>query len=302
MATILNKYIWLTETIYRARKISFEEINARWKSNIDFSGGLELPPRTFHRWRNGVEEMFGLIIECDRSVGNLYYIANEREIQEGALKRWLFDTITVSNLLLENKQLKDRILLEYVPTNNNDLEAILYAMRNKRTLQITYQSYWKDNSNTFEIAPYCIKMFKQRWYMVGWSNIYQKAMIYALDRIIHLIPTEKQFIYPEDFCPEAFFEKSYGVMVVEDIPVEHIRIKITAGEAKYFRSLPLHSSQREIEYNEEYSIFEYCLSPTYDFKQELLAHLPDLVVLSPEWLRNEMREKVLEAARKYGKE
>ena len=30
---LLNKYVWLVETIYKAKKISFEEINSRWLDN-----------------------------------------------------------------------------------------------------------------------------------------------------------------------------------------------------------------------------------------------------------------------------
>jgi hypothetical protein len=30
---LLNKYVWLVETIYKVKKISFEEINRRWLDN-----------------------------------------------------------------------------------------------------------------------------------------------------------------------------------------------------------------------------------------------------------------------------
>ena len=36
-----NKLVWIVETIYRARKISFEELNRRWMDNVDLSGGEE---------------------------------------------------------------------------------------------------------------------------------------------------------------------------------------------------------------------------------------------------------------------
>lgn len=37
-----NKLVWIVETIYRARKISFEELNHRWMDNVDLSGGEEV--------------------------------------------------------------------------------------------------------------------------------------------------------------------------------------------------------------------------------------------------------------------
>lgn len=56
----VNKYIWLVDTIHRAGKISFEEINKKWLRN-DMSEGLEIPKRTFHKWRNAIEEMLALL-------------------------------------------------------------------------------------------------------------------------------------------------------------------------------------------------------------------------------------------------
>ena len=41
---LLNKYVWLVDTIYRAGKITYEEINRRWQDN-DLSEGKELPKK-----------------------------------------------------------------------------------------------------------------------------------------------------------------------------------------------------------------------------------------------------------------
>lgn len=76
----MNKYVWLVNTIHRARKISFEEINRRWLDN-DFSEGLEIPKRTFHKWRIAIEELFGLIIENENKGEYRYYIENDYEIK-----------------------------------------------------------------------------------------------------------------------------------------------------------------------------------------------------------------------------
>jgi len=46
---LLNKYVWLVETIHKAGHISFEDINRRWLDN-DMSEDKPLPLRTFHKW------------------------------------------------------------------------------------------------------------------------------------------------------------------------------------------------------------------------------------------------------------
>ena len=54
------------ETIYRAHKISFEELNRRWIDNVDLSGGEEMLKRTFHKWKGNILDTFGLNIECEK--------------------------------------------------------------------------------------------------------------------------------------------------------------------------------------------------------------------------------------------
>lgn len=63
----------------------------------------------------------------------------------------------------------------------------------------------------------------------------------------------------------------------------------------FSRSMPIfrHHSQKEIERNREYSIFEYLIRPTYDFRQEILSHGAEMEVLSPKWLREQI-SRILE--------
>ena len=136
---LLNKYVWLVETIYKAKRITFEEINEKWLDN-DMSEGVELALRTFHKWRVAVEEMFGLVIECERKGGYHYYIENASEIKSGSIRSWLLSTISVSNLLIENQNMKNRILLEDVPSGQEHLSTIIEAMKKNNVLRITYQS------------------------------------------------------------------------------------------------------------------------------------------------------------------
>ena len=295
---LLNKYVWLVDTIYRHKFISFERINELWLEN-DMSEGLKIPKRTFHTWIHEVEEMFGLVIMCERKGGYNYYIENAEEIRQGGLRNWLLNTISTGNLLIENQQLKDRILLEEVPSVKDHLSPILAAMKADTTLLVTYQSYWRDESSTFELEPYCVKLFKQRWYLVGRSPYYNQIRVYALDRIQDLETLEKKFKMPKKFNPKAFFEDYYGIIANENAQVETVRLKVSANQSNYLRSLPLHPSQKEVEKGEGYSIFELRLCPEFDFQQEILSQSPEIEVLSPEWLREEIAGKVKALLGKY---
>ena len=59
--SLITKYVWVIETIYRRRKISFKDLNELWLRD-DISRGVEIPKRTFDNWRYVIWDMFGISI------------------------------------------------------------------------------------------------------------------------------------------------------------------------------------------------------------------------------------------------
>lgn len=78
---LINRYVWLVEIIYKAGRITFEEINQKWVEKFEEG---PIPLRTFHKWEIAVEEMFNLAIECERKSGYHYYAD---EIKRGGLRK-----------------------------------------------------------------------------------------------------------------------------------------------------------------------------------------------------------------------
>ena len=299
---IINKYVWLVETIYRAHKISFEDINRKWLDDEDFSEGVELPLRTFHKWRIAVEEMFGLVIENEKRGEYRYYIENEDVITKGGMRSWMLNTISTSNLLLENRSLNDRILLEDVPSGREYLQPIIDAMKNNHLIHFTYYNYWRDDYRQHCVEPYCVKLFRQRWYMVGKMLGANVVLVYSLDRMSEFRKSERTFKYPDDFDGEYYFKDCYGIIAGDGTDAQHVVLKVSAGQANYMRDLPLHQSQRETEQTDEYSIFELNIRPTFDFQQEILWNGEDVEVLKPLWLRKEIAGKIKRMWNKYNED
>ena len=252
---LFNRYVWLVNTIYEAGKITFEEISNRWERSA-LGDGTPLPLRTFHNHRKEIEALFDINIECNKRGGYSYAI-------------------------------KSRILFEEIPSGQRFLSPIIGAMRDGVELEITYKNYWQPEAHTFEIAPYCVKVFKQRWYVVGKSERYDSPRVYALDRIQNLRITDAKFVFPPDFDPKEYFHYSLGIIVGEEEPVI-IRLKAFGHQADYIRARPFHPSQQEIEKQEDYSVFEYFMRPTFDFYQEMLSQGAGVEILSPEPVRQKM--------------
>ena len=288
-AGLLNRYVWFVTTIYNRGPITLAELQHRFESH--FGRGEELSERQFHRYTDAVEELFDIEIKYSRTRRG-YVVADREGIDNMGMRKWLLQTFSVNGMLHESQDLKNRILLENVPSGQQHLTTIVDAMRESVALSMTYQSFGKTEPSTFEVEPYCVKLFEQRWYMLGKSEGYDEPRIYALDRIKALEPTERKFKLSKKFDAAKFFEGYYGMIIGdEDFEVEPVVLKVDWWQSKYLRTLPLHHTQVEVERNEEFSIFEYRLCPSFDFQQKLLSMGDSAGVLAPVALRDILRKK-----------
>ena len=298
----INKLVWIIETICKARKITFEDLNRKWIDNVDLSGGEEMLKRTFHKWKWSIFDTFGLVIECEKAAPYRYYIENVDDMKRGSIENWLLNTYSVSNSLIESKSIKDRIILEEIPSGREYLDPIIDAMKNNHLIHFTYYNYWRDDYRQHCVEPYCVKLFRQRWYMVGKMLGANVVLVYSLDRMSEFRKSERTFKYPEDFDGEYYFKDCYGIIAGDGTDTQHVVLKVSAGQANYMRDLPLHQSQRETEQTDEYSIFELNIRPTFDFQQEILWNGEDVEVLKPLWLRKEIAGKIKRMWNKYNED
>ena len=275
---LFAKYLWLVQTVFEAGKISFEDISRKWDKAVMNDSHQPLRLRTFHNHRNAIGEQLHIDIECDKR-DNLYYIENPESLKGDTINRWLLDSFSVSSTLMSNRNLADRILLEEIPSGRNHLDVITTAMQENRQLLIDYEDFFGNRNEDLLIDPYCLKVFKRRWYIFAYVPSMDIVRRFGLDRIEKIELANTTFIYPKDFSPEAFFHDLYGVIHNEEPTT--IRLKAYQEKLNYLRSLPLHHSQHEIETGEDYAIFEYWIAPTFDFVQEILLHRDQLEVLSP---------------------
>ena len=151
------------------------------------------------------------------------------------------------------------------------------------------------------LAPYCLKVFKRRWYLVGKPADHPEETdprVYALDRVRELCITDERYKFPRGFKASDFFAGQFGIDR-RNTKVEKVRIRVNANTANYLRTLPLHTSQFESKREEDHSIFTYHIAPTYDFIQELRKQGSNLEVLEPQWLRDDFLADHLKAAEMY---
>ena len=225
--TTLEKYIWVINALYRAGShgLSLKELSDKWERDESISYGEPLPRQTFNRWKDNILMSLGVNIDCRLKGGYRYYISNPESLANGELSRWLLDTYSTANTLSQNTSLKDRILVEEIPSSRHFLTDIVDAMKGNNVIMATYRNFHYKNSYTFPIAPYCLKMFQKRWYVLALSINEDRLRIYGLDRFENIEITKDHFKFPCDFNAKDYFSSFFGVVIDEDIPLQRIVVR-----------------------------------------------------------------------------
>ena len=298
-ANLLGRYVWLMDILRRYKRLTFQEINELWQES-GLGYGEELPLKTFHNHKKAIKDIFDVYIECDRKDGYRYYIDEPERIEGNNLRSWLISSYATLNQIQADNKLEDRIICEEIPSGQTWLTCIADAMRRNHVLSITHQGFGKPEPSTFDIEPYFLKVVKRRWYVVARSPYYSERnkeqgvkpsdvyLVYALDRISDIQDTGKTFKIKKNFDVNQYFEGCCGVITSNELP-QKIVLRAYNGFADYLRTLPLHESQREIGSDDESTLFEYHLKPTFDFYQLVLAQGDQVEVLEPDPVREEMR-------------
>lgn len=288
-----KRYIWLVDLINRRKYVSFKEINEAWMRSPLNETGDPLSERTFFNHKDAIAGMFGIEILNDRSLG--FYIGRS-DVGSDETSDWMLHTLCLNNMLHENADMKDRILMEKIPSSERFLTDIISAMRDFRVIRLCYQSFRHPEPFCFNVRPYCVKYFKQRWYLLGDSDL--GLRIYSLDRFVDMEELEEHFEIPKGFDAEEYFGNYFGVIIGEE--PEDVKIRVVPDQVKYFRTLPMHGSQRETVQEDGSSVFSYHIAPTLDFVQEILSHGADVEVLEPAELRESIADIIAGMASRYG--
>jgi predicted DNA-binding transcriptional regulator YafY len=254
-----------------------------------------LPRASFYRHRDAIQDMFGIIIDCNPRTYK-YYISNSEVLSDDSIEHWLFSTLTVHGVLADSAAVKERLVLENAPVGEQYLDIIINAIKSNHRLHIGYRKFDTEGYEKV-VCPFALKLFHQRWYLLARTEE-QQMRLYALDRMTMAELTDESFEMPADFSPQEYFAEYYGVLT-DNTPMAHVVLRAHNKTPNYLRTLPLHHSQQEIATTPDYADFSLDIRPTADFLGQLLSHGNGIEVLEPLELREKMRQLIAENLKRY---
>lgn len=299
--------LWIVNTLERHKALTLQEINELWRRDDSISDGHAMDRRTFYNYVNAISSLLKIVIECDRRDRFRYKITGR--FDDDKTSKWLISSFATSEAIASSADIRERVLLEDIPSGYVHLNPIMEAMRTGRKITFEYQRFCEGASHMVrEAEPYCVKLYQQRWYvlvkelrtlLVSHERI-EEMHVYSLDRIQSLEVTNVGFEIDPLFDAKEFFRYAFGTRVERGNPPCTVRLKVAAQQVPYLRTLPLHHSQHEVETADEYSIFELNVALTVELYLQILHYGSLVEVPEPEDLRDVILAEVHKMAEMYG--
>jgi predicted DNA-binding transcriptional regulator YafY len=258
---------------------------------------LGFSKRTLQRDIREIRNIFGVSIEYSKPNKGYYLIKNDTENMNFQRLLEAFDVY--SSLNLTNSLTPFLFPEKSRPQGTENLFDLLHAIKNKLRIKFNYQKFWDVAPCNRDVAPYALKEFKNRWYLIANDEKSNVIKTYALDRLTNLEITKSAFSLPENYDVENHFKYCYGIISKNDTEPQEIILSFNSFQGNYIKTLPLHQTQKILIDSEDELQVSLNLYLTFDLIMELLSFGKDVKVLKPELLANEIKKVHQQAAELY---
>ena len=178
------------------------------------------------------------------------------------------------------------------------LYKLYQLIKQKETTSITYQAFGKRQKNRI-ISPQLLKEYKGRWYLLSYDHQQDDNRVYALDRIKGVSASLSDYKALDKATSKQYFDQVVGVSVLKDRTIEKVIFEVYGIQIDYFKSKPIHPTQRLVSQSEGAVIFEIKVIINYELVSELMSYHKNLKIISPTDLKTEMRLAVHTMSKYY---
>jgi predicted DNA-binding transcriptional regulator YafY len=176
------------------------------------------------------------------------------------------------------------------------LKGLLQAVIDRHVVQFTHYSYWREEERTMVLHPHLLKQYQNRWYVFGClpDGAFRS---FGIDRIKDLRVLPEVF-KPQMKRPKEQFDHVIG-LVYEGEQAEEVVLSYDPFQGNYIKSQPLHASQKILLDDEKELRISIRVIPNYELEEQILKQGERVKVISPEWLKQGVIDRLREALEQY---
>ena len=275
--------------VNRIRKspATLKEIKEFLKKESEIQGySFQVSSRTFKRDLEDIWSLYGIEIIYDFSK-KIYQINSEDQpdLNNRMLEAFnTFNALNLSNGFSKYVHFENR-----KPQGTENFPRLLHAIKANKVISFTYQKFWTDELSSRKAAPYALKEFKGRWYVLAKDEKDDRIKTFGLDRISNLEISRKKFTYPTNFDITDLYRNSFGIINSIETEPEDIILSFDPEQGKYLKTFKLHSSQVNLIDTEKELQIHLKLYITFDFVMEILSYGAKVKVIAPDSLKEQLK-------------
>jgi predicted DNA-binding transcriptional regulator YafY len=180
---------------------------------------------------------------------------------------------------------------EYL-TGIERLGDLFNAIHYKKVLKIIYRPFKSEKDLVFEIHPYYLKQYNNRWFLFGLNKNLDKISNLALDRITDMVEINIKFVQNKEIDFVEYFQDIIGVTKPDDSDPIKIQLLFSPSEAPYVQTKPIHGSQKKIQSDKNGLLISIEVIPNYELEKLILSFGEKVKVISPLIIKNKIKNRV----------
>lgn len=292
---------------------------------------LECSQATFERIKQLMVDVIGAPLEYDRKARGYYYNTRDGERPYELPGLWFnaseLHALLAVQKLLENVQpglldshlapLRERIdkLLSLqtglsadvtsrvrilgmtARTTGSYFQIIAGALMERRKLHITYHARSSNDISERTVSPQRLIHYRHNWYLDAWCHWREGLRSFAIERITACQPQHELAREIDDTQLDAYFASAYGIFAG---PAEHTAVlRFSPDRARWVADEQWHPQQQGRILDDGSYELRLPYGDARELIMDVLKHGPEVEVLSPPSLRQEIQRCLSQMAARY---
>ena len=182
------------------------------------------------------------------------------------------------------------------------INILTAAMINKKAVRITYYSLRKGETDSHLLHPYHVEPYAEgnSLHVLGFVPEINDIRIFKFERIIRIELLTDTYSIPSDFDIDDFLKDAWGIWKKNDKP-EVVELLFSEAVKRRVMATRWHRSQELMEQPGGRLLWRCRISAPEEMVPWIRGWGADVVVVSPSWLREKIRDEIQKMAENYRK-
>ncbi len=190
-----------------------------------------------------------------------------------------------------------RILRLAARPAGNHFQIVADALMQRRRLWIRYHARARDQISERTVSPQRLVHYRDNWYLDAWCHRRGALRTFSLDRIQDAQTLEQAAREVEDTRLERYLSSSYGIFSGEATSIAVLRF--TPAQARWVADERWHPQQQGRFLPDGCYELSIPYSDPRELVMDILKYGPEVEVMSPVSLRQQVAQSLREAATRY---